>query len=158
MRPQNRPTSRRDRLVSEAAIQRRREESIQRQEEVAEFQARVSGLPPEWQRWVKNGRPEKSWISSNVKKLVVQAKLRINMIEQMDRDIDKAKKSLAVLERAILTRNFAAMIVEMEDPGYRSNLATFTIDDVAVQTMTLLHYYKELIASLEMDIELTKGL
>ena len=50
------------------------------------------------------------------------------------------------------------IIVATEDPGYRSNLTTFTIDDVAVQTMTLLHYYKELIASLEMDIELTKGL
>ena len=47
VRQQNRPTSGRDRLVLEAAIQRRREKSIQRQDKVAEFQARVSGLPPE---------------------------------------------------------------------------------------------------------------
>ena len=97
-------------------------------------------------------------MSSNVRKLVVQAKLRINMIERMNRDIDKAKKSLAVLERAVLTHKFAAMIVATEDPGYRSNLTMFTVDHAAVQTMTLLHYYEELIASLEMGIELTKGL
>ena len=96
-------------------------------------------------------------MSSNVRKLVVQAKLRINMIERMNRDIDKAKKSLAVLERAVLTRNFAVMIVAREVPGYRCNLTAFTVDHASVQTMTLFHYYKELIASLEMDIELTKG-
>ena len=88
---------------------------------------------------------------------MIQAKLRINVIERMNRDIDKTKKSLAVLERAVLTRNFAAMIVATEDSGYRSNLTTFTVDHAAVQTMTLLYYYKELIVSLEMDIELTKG-
>ena len=79
------------------------------------------------------------------------------MEERIDREKAEAKRALAILEKAFLSRNFAALILVTKDPKYRSNLTTFTADHAAIQTLTLVHYYKELIASFEKDIELIKG-
>ena len=88
---------------------------------------------------------------------MVQARLRMGMIERIDKEKAEAKRALAVLEKAFLSCNFAALFLVTEDPNYRSNLTTFTVDHFAIQTLTLFHYYKELIASFKKDIELIEG-
>ena len=90
VRPQNRPTSRGTALFWKPQSKDGTRRAYNAEKKLLSSKCvSMSGLPPEWQRWVKNGRLEKGWVSSNVRKLVVQAKLRINMIERINRDIDQ---------------------------------------------------------------------
>ena len=93
-----------------AAQERRREKSIRRREKVACADQRVYDLPETWKCWVRESKPKKNkkWVSGNVRKLVVQARLRMGMIKRIDKEKAKAKRALAVLEKALLLRNFAA--------------------------------------------------
>ena len=118
----------RDVHVVKTAQERQREKSIRRREKVVCADQRVYDLPETWQRWVRESKPKKNkkWVSGNVRKLVVQARLRMGMIERIDKEKAEAKRALTVLEKAFLPRNFAALIVVTEDPNYRSNLTTTT--------------------------------
>ena len=58
------------------------------------------------------------WVSSNVRNLVVQAKLRTDMKEQNKKKIVDVIWSLAVIDQAFLLRNLVALIIVTEGSNY----------------------------------------
>ena len=90
------------------------------------------------------------WVSSNVRNLVVQAKLRTDMKEQNKKKIVDVIWSLAVIDQAFLLRNLVALIIVTEGSNYRSKLTTFIIGHAMIQVLTLFNtMYKELIVCLK---------
>ena len=52
---------------------------------------------------------------------------------------------------------FCGLVVVTNDPTYRSNLSSFTLEHVTVQTTTMFHYYRELTLRLGEDLEYING-
>ncbi len=142
-----------------ARQERRRQKSAIRSKKDAEINACVSALPPKWQRWVKkDGKPMSNFVSANIRKLVVQSKMRADMERRIITKLTEAKRAFAVLNKVfVVTRDSGLLIVVTDDPNYRSNLTSFTLEHATVQTMVLYHYYRELLQSLEKELEMIAG-
>ena len=82
-----------------------------------------------------------------------QARDNIALEEHLMSDLKMTKAEKKVLEHAILTRNYAPLVMVTDDPAYRFLLTTFTIDHVSTQAMTMFHFYKHLIRGLEENLE-----
>ena len=66
-------------------------------------------------------------------------------------------RALAVLDKVFLSCNFSVLAVVTDNPAYRSNLTSFTLEHVAIQTLTLFHFYRELTLRLGEELELIGG-
>ena len=125
-------------------------------EKHAELDMRTSDLPPTWQAWVKHARPRR-FESHKMWEIISQARRRVDMEERVKAELEEATRALAVLDNAFLSCNFSVLVLVTDDPAYRSNLTSFTLEHVAIQTMTLFHYYRELMLRLGQELELIKG-
>ena len=103
-----------------ATRQRGRKKNTTCQEKVTDVNRRVSVLPTKWHFWLRQSNPKKNkkWVSSNVRNLVVQAKLRTDMKEQNKKKIVDVIWSLAVIDQAFLLRNLVALIIVTEGSNY----------------------------------------
>ena len=141
--------------------ERRREMSIKRRQKTiekhAELDMRASDLLPTWQAWVNHARPAR-WKSYKMWEIIAQARQCLDMEERIKTELEEATRALTVLDNSFVSCNFAALVVVSDDPAYRSNLTSFTLEHVAIQTMILFHYYRELTQCLGEELLLIRGL
>ena len=79
------------------------------------------------------------------------------MEQRTKTELDEVMRVRAVLNKAFLLCNFSALVVVTNDPAYRSNLTSFTLEHVAVQTLTLFHFYRELTLRLGEELKPIRG-
>ena len=79
------------------------------------------------------------------------------MEERVKPELEEAMRALAVLDQAFYSCNFSGLVVVTDDPAYRSNLTSFTVEHAGVQTIALFHYYRELTCHLAEELEYIGG-
>ena len=110
------------------------------------YEERLDGLPSHYRAKAHKAMDHRQY------KVVRQVRQDYKRETRIRAQIEPAQAHLDVLEKCSRSGTFQMLVEPTSDPSFRSKITTFTLEHVVMQSLGMIHYYKNLLEALSEEL------